>query len=331
MDILYAAKKYDVPGLESKCCQYVAECLNESNVCGLLNQAKVLGAEELVHQCVRLISQRTDAVLKSDVFLQLSQESLQALLGADMMGMKEEDVYTACKTWAIETCKRNGKDPANSKTLRETLGGCLNNVRFPTLSIDTFVKVVVKDNLLTPEEKLSVIQDIVLKEKMSKYPQECRKESKFREFSIETFKNTSSSAESMGKPDGVSFTVSKTVVMVAVGLYRPSNEGGMIEGVIEIFENETLMLSQNVRLLYEYYDGKIKYFKLDKEIYLSTKSIYSVRHKLVGSRAYFGINKKEIESSNGVIFKFQTLLDGLLEKFETTRCQVCGFKVKNYE
>lgn len=322
MDVLYVAKKYDVPGLVTKCCKYVTECLNADNICSLLNQAKLLQADELVDKCVDLFSKRTSVVLNSEAFLLLSEEALKALLESKVMNAKEEDLYVACKRWAVNTCERNGKDTADPKNIRETLGDCLKCIRFLLIPIKTFVETVVKDNILTEAEKIYAMQDIILGESTSQFSRENRKEPSCKNIEVctastakrqATYSYTSNSYQTQNlqtEPpniNGISFTVSTSLVLTKLSLYTPAT--GTVTGVLGIFEDEKNIFSQDITLNCT---GNLTCdVPLEHEVWLNDHKTYSLRTVIKGDNVFYGRVSVNTYTKEDISFDIKCIQDSL--------------------
>ncbi|XP_052222742.1 BTB/POZ domain-containing protein 6-like isoform X2 [Dreissena polymorpha] len=169
LSLLYAAKKYDIPGLDSKCKSFLNENVNCENVCTILDQAIVFDDEDLKSKSLDFIMDKSDSVLKSDAFLRMSKSGLHEVLKLDQFNASECELYTACKRWATQRCRDAGK-VENYENIRQALTDELVYlIRFPTMTFEEFTNVVASENVLTDSELLGVYRLIANKEMVSKY------------------------------------------------------------------------------------------------------------------------------------------------------------------
>lgn len=69
---LYASKKYIIPLLTENCLSFLEENLDVDNVCLIYEQSKLYEEPTLMEKCKSYIETRTEEVLNSAAFLNLS-------------------------------------------------------------------------------------------------------------------------------------------------------------------------------------------------------------------------------------------------------------------
>ncbi|KAL3083682.1 hypothetical protein niasHT_036810 [Heterodera trifolii] len=117
MAVLYAAKKYNIPGLADQCLDVPIS--NLRNVFFAYAQTRLFDLEDFVQRCLAFIDKNSNDLLKSEKFLQIDQKLLCEILGRDELQIIEEiSVWKA----GIECSAEN---------LRQMLGLALFKIRFP--------------------------------------------------------------------------------------------------------------------------------------------------------------------------------------------------------
>ncbi|KAL3121863.1 hypothetical protein niasHT_000428 [Heterodera trifolii] len=156
MAVLYAAKKYNIPGLVLPSLQIPIPKL--SNAFLAYAQALLFEFEDFARECLRYICQNAVKLFRLDHFLQIYQKMLCSLLDNDRLLFSDDfAIWKAALRWADEKCRQNAIE-CSSENRRSVLGPAVFKIHFPNVHEDDFAKGVVPSGLLTVEEVLGVYQ-----------------------------------------------------------------------------------------------------------------------------------------------------------------------------
>ncbi|KAL3115179.1 hypothetical protein niasHT_016635 [Heterodera trifolii] len=140
MAVLYAAKKYNIPGLVDRSLQIPISKLR--NVFFAYAQALLFDLEDFACKCLRYICQNAAQLFGSDDFLQIDQKMLCVLLDRDRLLLNNEfEIWKIALRWADEKCRQNGIE-CSSGNRRSVLGPALFKIRFPNIHEEDFSKFV---------------------------------------------------------------------------------------------------------------------------------------------------------------------------------------------
>ncbi|KAL3117309.1 hypothetical protein niasHT_002871 [Heterodera trifolii] len=140
MAVLYAAKKYNIPGLVDPCMDVPIS--NLRNVFFAYAQTRLFDLEGYVQRCLYYIEKNADDLLKSEEFLQIDQKLLSEILARDRLQINGE-----ISIWKAVTENR-----------RQMLGPALFKIRFPLVQKMEFSEKIVPFGILTAEEMTSIEQ-----------------------------------------------------------------------------------------------------------------------------------------------------------------------------
>lgn len=93
--LLYAAQKYQIVGLISKCENYLHDNLAVYNACTVFSNAKFFTMDNLKTKALIFIADNAIEVLKNEDFLMLPSEDLVYILRLDTLCVQEVDVVRA--------------------------------------------------------------------------------------------------------------------------------------------------------------------------------------------------------------------------------------------
>ncbi|XP_048245627.1 BTB/POZ domain-containing protein 6-like [Haliotis rufescens] len=146
--LMYAARKYNVPRLETQCEKFCLQSLSPSNACVFLQQAVLFDKEDLKDRALLVIKSREEVTFASEGFCELSKECLKLILKADDMRVDEICIFRSVMSWAEAECRRQGREVTPDEK-REVLGECLFLIRFPSISMAQFATTVCNEGILS--------------------------------------------------------------------------------------------------------------------------------------------------------------------------------------
>ncbi|KAL3076944.1 hypothetical protein niasHT_040171 [Heterodera trifolii] len=139
MALLYAAIKYNVPGLVDPSLQIPISKLR--NVFLAYVQARLFNFEDFANSCLLYIDDNAETLIKSDAFLRINQKTLCEILERDQLQINGEiSIWKAC----------------SSANRRAVLGPALFKIRFPLISKEKFCEDIVPCGVLTMQELDSI-------------------------------------------------------------------------------------------------------------------------------------------------------------------------------
>ncbi|CAG2256658.1 unnamed protein product [Mytilus edulis] len=161
--LLYAAQKYQIAGLISKCENYLQDNLAVNNACTLFSNAKFFTMDKLQTNALKFIADNAIEVLKSEDFLLLPSENLVDILELDSLRAQEVDVIRAVLRWVDHQLTKS-KIKVDGKSRRAVLlnDSILFTLAIPLLSIEEFTSIVIPCGILTDEEQLLIFKAITM-------------------------------------------------------------------------------------------------------------------------------------------------------------------------
>ncbi|XP_071096779.1 BTB/POZ domain-containing protein 6-like [Haliotis cracherodii] len=148
LGLMYAARKYSVPGLETQCERFCLQFMSPSNACLFLQQADLFDKKNLKERALEVIKSNAEVSVASEGFCELSKECLKLVLKADDMRVKEICIFRSVMSWAEAECRRQGRE-VTPEEKREVLGECLFLIRFRSISMAQFATTVCNEGILS--------------------------------------------------------------------------------------------------------------------------------------------------------------------------------------
>ncbi|KAL3086157.1 hypothetical protein niasHS_008930 [Heterodera schachtii] len=156
MAVIYAAKKYNIPGLIGQCLEKIP-ISNLPNVFLAHSQALLFDLEDFARKCLLYICQNAETLFITEEFLQIDQNLLCELFERDQLVIKNEfELWQAALRWADEKCRQNAIE-CSAANCRSALGPALFKIRFPLIPLLKFEKEIAPLGLLSIQEVLSVV------------------------------------------------------------------------------------------------------------------------------------------------------------------------------
>ena len=151
MQILHAAKKYQLAILVKRCVDFLDNELKASNACTILDHCQFFGENDLSKKCLDIIERNTKEALASDDFMSISSETLGVILDSAHLAMKEIKIFEKAFKWAS---KRTNK----TLNARAALGHNLFKIRFPLMTHQEFTESICTKDVLTESEQLQIFK-----------------------------------------------------------------------------------------------------------------------------------------------------------------------------
>lgn len=89
MCIMYAAKKYMLPGMNSKCADFLQQQVDETNVCTILDQSLAFDEHDLVEKCIKIIQYKTEVCFSAPSFMDIKLQTLSTILDSSQFTIPE--------------------------------------------------------------------------------------------------------------------------------------------------------------------------------------------------------------------------------------------------
>lgn len=151
-ELLYLAKKYEIPDLVSACSSFLMEHESLDNMVNCLSLACTFELDALKVKCKKIICSNTTKVVESEAFIHCDKNALFEILSIDSSSCPEEKVFDACIKWAEHKCAER-KIEKNGENLRCMLGNCFDSIRFKEIPIADFNKrLILYKDMFTKDE-----------------------------------------------------------------------------------------------------------------------------------------------------------------------------------
>ncbi|XP_048245930.1 BTB/POZ domain-containing protein 6-like isoform X2 [Haliotis rufescens] len=157
LGLMYAARKYNITGLEKQCEEFCLQSLSPSNACLFLQQADLFDKEDLKDKALEVIKSNAEVSVASEGFCELSKECLKLILKADDMRVDEICIFRSVMSWAEAECRRQGKEVTPGEK-RQVLGECLFLIRFPAIPEVKFATTVCNEGILSDAHVIMLLQ-----------------------------------------------------------------------------------------------------------------------------------------------------------------------------
>ena len=143
--------------------KYLEKELVPENVAVILEQCLLYEESTLKKKCLTMVEEHTPQVFRSTAFLQVSIDTLCAMLELDVMTISEMELFNRVMEWAkhAQESQRAGGELDGEdgvQTLRQALGRALYLVRIPCLKLEDFANEVLPKNVLTMEEENTIFR-----------------------------------------------------------------------------------------------------------------------------------------------------------------------------
>ena len=152
MFVWYIAKKYMLNTLSQKCIDFLGGQLSADNASILLDQSIFFDDSDMIKKCLRKIRRNPSASLKADLFVKISQNTLNHILELEQTNVPEIEIFQACLMWAKHRCEVESLE-VSGPNMRRILGESLAKIRFPLIPVELFNSEVVHSEILPPADE----------------------------------------------------------------------------------------------------------------------------------------------------------------------------------
>uniref|UniRef100_UPI003F512BEA BTB/POZ domain-containing protein 6-like n=1 Tax=Lycorma delicatula TaxID=130591 RepID=UPI003F512BEA len=132
--------------------------MSSANVCYILEFSELYDKAELRNECINLIIKQTSDVIITKDFLESNKIVLNAIVTQRELAISELDLFKSIHSWAYYNSKQNG---IPIETYAISLADIINNIRFLTMKPIEFVEGPGSSFLLSAEEQLNLLKNIV--------------------------------------------------------------------------------------------------------------------------------------------------------------------------
>ena len=150
-NILYLSKKYMIPALSIRCCEFLSRTLTKENVLAVLQQSVKLDEPGLTARCLEFIHPVTSHVIEMEAFLYLDLNTLKIILQEDRLQVPEINLFLAVEKWCKSKVIRRKMNEC-PESWRKVLSDAIYLIRFPCMTSQEFAKHCMFSGLLTMEE-----------------------------------------------------------------------------------------------------------------------------------------------------------------------------------
>lgn len=164
LDILYAANKYQIELLVTKCWVFLKKNISQDNVTVILDTALTYDYFLVRDTCINFMKDQVHQDIKCLSEHHVSKMTLEAILDDNELIFHEKDLFQYCCSWAKKECRSRGIDPSGQNK-RKMLGPLLYKLRIANLSPKAVASLVTPSGLLISEEELSIFRYVCKAEK----------------------------------------------------------------------------------------------------------------------------------------------------------------------
>ena len=150
-NVLYLSKKYMIPALSVRCCEFLSRTLTKENVLAILQQSVKLDEPDLLSRCLEFIHSVISDVVEMEAFLYLDLTTLKIILQEDRLQIPEINLFLAVEKWCKSKVSRRKMNDC-PESWRKVLSDAIYLIRFPCMTSQEFAKYCMFSGLLTMDE-----------------------------------------------------------------------------------------------------------------------------------------------------------------------------------
>ncbi|XP_061196531.1 BTB/POZ domain-containing protein 6-like [Saccostrea echinata] len=311
LHVLYAAKKYSMKGLESKCREFLVQHLNTENVCVILESSHTFGNGIMEEKCLQHILRNGDRVLQSPSFSDLCRKCVKTIISSNDLEADEAVVFKAAVKWAGAVCCRKCLTPID-RNIRKALGDIFFEIRFPIMQLSFFADKVASSNILIQKEKIALYEYLCRSDTSDAkleipFNMEYRKNKSF--LVCKRFNHLSAICdwENAGRKNSIAFSCTRAIWMHGIMMYESSSLDACENSVIVKNELGEVMYNsdekRNTRR--EFAVGKMYNLFFGERLKIQPLKFYTISVKSMGPKSYHGEGGKRYVSCGPFRFEFR--------------------------
>lgn len=225
VQLLYAARKYDIPGLERICVEYLKYSINEKNVLVIWQTAKLFDEKEFQYLCLKVIEKNAHQVLLGADFLELDHETVCFFLNDDLLRIDEVNLFRALARWGKNHCLRRGICPTRVN-IREALGDAISLIRFPLMTEEQLIRNVASEGILEDDVLQTLLRNFKTWPRMENPKIFSNTPRAFQRLqnnliTVQRFTSYDNQIENHFTNRTLNFSVSQTIFIAGIGVYGP--------------------------------------------------------------------------------------------------------------
>ena len=163
LDVMRIAHKYQVTTCLSLCSEILRSVIRDDNVLCILEHAFLYNDKKLTEAAINFIDDNAQAVIESEEFESIRQETLEYILKGNTFFAPELDILKAVDKWAANQVA-NKAMTTDSASKRLAMGKAFYHLRLPTLSLRDFITAQHEYAYLTYEEEKNTSNYIITKD-----------------------------------------------------------------------------------------------------------------------------------------------------------------------
>ena len=305
-DVIRLATKYSVSSLIEKCKNFAGKILSASNVFTVLKCAEILKDRNLQERCWGIVDVQTIKVMKSDGFLEVSQDLMMRLLQRDSLRVREIELFKAFCKWTVFQDEKQNQNFQNDKG-QQLHWELVNQIRFPLMSQKEFAEHVPQTKLLVKEDIINMFSyfcsasDVAVR--FSRKPRagtltRCRLFPESRKWFM----------YSGSCPEYLTLSVNSPVILCGVRMFGSESGKYSVSFDIyaqnkpdEILRTKTGIHEPESELQNDYFGFDVF---LDKPLMLKTGTPYTLKVLLNGPPSFYGCHGYSVVECDGKTFTF---------------------------
>lgn len=147
--------------LTKLCDKYVNKNIKQNLVLKFLNTIpRNVIPDKTFDLLVSLLRQKTNVIIKSEYFLDVSLDVLRFIFSENILNIKEDELFFAALRWSVKQLE-NSKIPITGQKKRKILDSCEYLIRFGSMPLKIFLKCCsFEPDFFSSDEFKDIIYDI---------------------------------------------------------------------------------------------------------------------------------------------------------------------------